>query len=277
MFATDRGDGNLPRLDIQTILERIETDTARTLRAEREAVEIPPFLAAFHRTDDMIWLNYAIPIAPTADPAAVQSALPRLREEFHRRKRVLRFEYLAARHATLAGHLEAAGLARQLAAPLMVCSAADVCAIAPPPGFDLCRLEAGAPEADLADFRRAGKQGFGDTAAAVQPFEIEELRDALRLGRWRCLLARHQGAAVGVGTFCTGNSELAGVATLPQFRRHGVAAAVSSGLLVEHFAAGGNWAWLSAADEVARALYRKVGFQDGGVQLNYMDGRPPGE
>jgi hypothetical protein len=47
--------------------------------------------------------------------------------------------------------------------------------------------------------------------------------------------------------------------------------AVSSALLVEHFAAGGDWAWLSAADEAARALYAKVGFQDAGVQLNYID------
>lgn len=81
----------------------------------------------------------------------------------------------------------------------------------------------------------------------------------------------NRGGSGGVGTFCTGNSELAGVGTLPAFHRRGIAAAVSSALLAEHFAGGGR-AWLSAAGEVARALHAKIGFQDAGVQLNYTLG-----
>ena len=260
----------MPKAALESVLEHIEADTARMLRAEREPVEVGPLLAAFHRTDDMVWRNYAVPIGPTDDAAAVRAALPRLREEFAKRRRVLRFEYLAARHPALAEQLQAFGLTLQLTAPLMVCTSTDLRPVAPR-GFDLHRLTGDAADSDLADFIRVGKEGFGATLASVETSEIEELRGALRQGRWRCLLARSQGVAVGVGTFCSGNSELAGVATLPEFRRRGVAAAVSSRLLAEHFAAGGTGAWLSAADEAARALYRKVGFQDAGVQLNYID------
>jgi ribosomal protein S18 acetylase RimI-like enzyme len=256
-------------LNTQNILERIEADTARMLRAEREAVQAGPLMAAFHPTSDMVWVNYAVPIAPTDEAEAVRAALPRLRAEFERRGRVLRFEYLAARHPKLAAFLEEFGLGRQLEAPLMTCSPADVRLIEPR-GFELQRLEADAAESILADFRRVGKAGFGMPDATAEPHEVEELREALRLGRWQCVMARSEGTAIAVGTFCTGNCELAGVATLPEFRRRGVAAAVSSRLLADHFASGGEWAWLSAGDEIARALYLKVGFQDAGVQLNYI-------
>lgn len=274
----------MPDPTLPLILESIEADTAGMLRAERETVEVRPFLAAFHRTSDMIWMNYAVPIAPTDDAAAVRSALPRLQAEFERRSRTLRFEYLAARHPALAAELERFGLNLQITAPLMFCTPANARSF-PPRGFNLHRLQAGpqppagrgvsaahSSDADLADFLRVGKLSFGadESAAAVEPHEIDELREALRQNRWRCALARVDGVAVGVGTFCTGNSELAGVGTLPAFRRKGIAAALSSALLAEHFAADGGRAWLSAADHVARALYAKIGFQDAGVQLNYM-------
>ncbi|HVP13322.1 MAG TPA: GNAT family N-acetyltransferase [Phycisphaerae bacterium] len=253
------------------VLQRIEADTARMLRAERESVEVGPFLAAFHRASDMVWLNFAVPIGPTDDAESVRRALPLLREEFERRNRVLRFEYLAARHPALAGQLEDLGLTLQLAAPLMICTPGDLRAIAPP-ACELHQLDGDAADSDLADFVRVGKMSFGATPVSVEAHEIEGFREALRQGRWKCLLARDQGAAIGVGTFCIGNSELAGVGTLPQFRRQGVAAAVSSRLLADHFAAGGIGAWLSAGTEIARALYLKVGFQDAGVQLNYIEG-----
>jgi ribosomal protein S18 acetylase RimI-like enzyme len=278
----------MPEPTLPLVLESIEADTAGMLRAERETVEVGPFLAAFHRTSDMIWMNYAVPIAPTEDAATVRSALPRLQAEFQRRNRTLRFEYLAARHPALAVELERFGLGLQITAPLMFCTPANVRSF-PPQGFELHRLQAdpqppaghdastaNSSNADLADFLRVGKLSFGadDNAAAVEPHEIDELRDALRRNRWRCILARVGGIPVGVGTFCTGNSELAGVGTLPAFRRKGIAAALSSALLAEHFAAGGGRAWLSAADHVARALYAKIGFQDAGVQLNYMAAEP---
>ena len=242
------------------------------LRAEREPVEIGLFLAAFHRTSDMIWMNYAVPIAPTDDAATVQAALPLLRAEFRRRNRVLRFEYLAAMHPTLAAELELFGLSRQLAAPLMTATSADVRSTAPK-GCTLQQLTADAADSVLADFLRVGKLSFGaaEADATVAPQEISDLRDAIRQDRWHCLLACCDHRPIGVGTFCTGNCELAGVGTLPDFRRRGIAAAVSSSLLAGHFAAGGDWAWLSAGDEIARALYAKVGFQDAGVQLNYID------
>jgi ribosomal protein S18 acetylase RimI-like enzyme len=64
--------------------------------------------------------------------------------------------------------------------------------------------------------------------------------------------------------------ELVGVATLPEFRRRGVASALSSKLVADHFHNGGDIAWLSAEDAAAQAMYRTIGFIDAGIYANYI-------
>ena len=75
---------------------------------------------------------------------------------------------------------------------------------------------------------------------------------------------------VGVGTTLGSElAELQGVTTLPDARRRGVAAAVSSALVDAVFAQGGNAVWLSVEDAAARACYAKLGFRTIGERLNY--------
>jgi ribosomal protein S18 acetylase RimI-like enzyme len=68
-----------------------------------------------------------------------------------------------------------------------------------------------------------------------------------------------------------GVAELAGVATLPAFRRRGLAADISAKMLERHFTAGGKLAWLSAA-EAGLGCYRSIGFKEIGSQVNYIHG-----
>ena len=64
-------------------------------------------------------------------------------------------------------------------------------------------------------------------------------------------------------------AELAGVWTLPGWRRCGLARACCRLLLDRFFATGGELAWLSVGDAAGAALYVGLGFRPCGTQLNY--------
>jgi predicted GNAT family acetyltransferase len=66
-----------------------------------------------------------------------------------------------------------------------------------------------------------------------------------------------------------GITELVGIATVPEFRRRGVATAVTAHVLQTAFAAGVDVACLSASDAEAGRIYRRVGFRPLGVVLAY--------
>jgi predicted GNAT family acetyltransferase len=53
-------------------------------------------------------------------------------------------------------------------------------------------------------------------------------------------------------------------------RRRGVAATVTSFVVGQYLAQGGTLAWLSAANETARRVYARLGFQAIGTQVAYQ-------
>jgi predicted GNAT family acetyltransferase len=70
---------------------------------------------------------------------------------------------------------------------------------------------------------------------------------------------------IGVGA----EAELAGVWTAPRHRRRGLAEAVCRRLLTGFAARGGELVWLSAGNATSERLYRRLGFEPVGTQLNY--------
>lgn len=251
-------------------LRAIEANTARALAGARETVTIGPFLLAFDPNDANLFLNYAIPMSERAAHPATPKVIGRIRDEFRERGRTLRFEYFPSLWPELEGVLKACGLVLQMAAPLMLCSPAEVRRVYSP-GVMTRDLT---PEDDDEAYRmhaEIGLRSFGQAQQPVTPRQIAEAREHVRAGRYRFTVAYFDGKPAGLGALCVGNDELAGIGTLPEFRRRGVAAAVSSHLVLQHFQLGGRFAWLSAGGEVPEKLYQKVGFRTAGSQMNYVD------
>jgi predicted GNAT family acetyltransferase len=154
--------------------------------------------------------------------------------------------------------------------PLMVCGPADLRPVEAA-GIEVRPLTADDSDLVLSQFLVAAKLCFNEPPAAT-PQEVESTRQNLRANVYRSAYATVDGTMAGVGSLSAANDELVGIGTLPGFRRRGVATAVSSRLLADHFAGGATLAWLSAGDEAAHATYRKIGFHPVGMQLNYIDG-----
>jgi ribosomal protein S18 acetylase RimI-like enzyme len=67
-----------------------------------------------------------------------------------------------------------------------------------------------------------------------------------------------------------------GIVTRTESRRRGVAATVSSELVARHFANGGDFVFLDAANEEAARVYERLGFARFGANLVYRNGGPGG-
>lgn len=254
-------------------IELLKHLMARTIdgsaTADRRIVDAGPFVGVIHETDDLVWLSYALPW-PNAKPEQFsRSHLVTLQKAFREANRVLRFEFFEPVQPWLAGFLATNGLKLQGAQPLMLCG---------PDNFrphqtrdvQVRDLTEEASDETLAQFSIVAKLCFGEPPSVEQD-EIYRARENLRRQTYRSAYATVRGVMAGIGSISPANDELVGIGTLAPFRRQGVAASISSHLIERQFDAGSPMAWLSAADEAAKAVYQKIGFQMVGMQLNYIE------
>lgn len=237
----------------------------------RTVIDVGPFRALLDPGTDLIWLNYAVPIAPLPAPQDTEAALHELERAFASHNRVLRFEFNALPWPALPAALERFGLKRHAEHPLMVCTPAAFTPVAAP-GIVARLLDPAAPDADLRAAQAILRVSFGGEMRATTDAEVAELRGVLRDGRYRYGIATSASTPVGVAAISpiAEVAELTGVATHPEARRRGVATTLSSLLVRTHFDRGGAQVWLSAGDAIAQAAYRKLGFQVIDTRLNYL-------
>jgi ribosomal protein S18 acetylase RimI-like enzyme len=105
-------------------------------------------------------------------------------------------------------------------------------------------------------------------AGTYTPDRLAPSRQAIRTGDTICATAHPTGAGARDGPVATGGirharsiAEVVGVATLPAFRRRGLAGAVTACLTRHALAQGMRMVFLSAQDERAARVYERVGFR----------------
>ncbi len=232
----------------------------------RDTVAVGPFRAYFSRDSREYLLSVALPVADCDDwPGAVAA----LMQTFNSRERTLRLEYFAECFPTLTPVLEVTGIKRESTAQVMVL---DAGALQVRPMQSRARVEFVKPNDEsgvsgfLSVLTRCFDLGSGDGVTGWRTI----LRTGLSDGTIQAALARVEGEIVGGANLLIGGgaAELAGVGTLPAYRRRGIAAGLCYRLLADHFAQGHRVAWLSSTPEL-RPLYDRLGFKRIGTQLNY--------
>jgi ribosomal protein S18 acetylase RimI-like enzyme len=249
-------------LDVQ-ILRYLTGAAARYRDVER----VGPFTATFDRDDRNPYLNYAI---PDADARPSLEDVAALAGAYRRRGRVPRLEYPPAAAPAVEAALLAGGFAVEAHLPVMTCTPATVVDLAAAArGFAVDVPES---DADWRGLRRAQHaafgQGGGDEAegGADDAAELVHQRERLAAGGL-ALLARDTatGAIVGGGVATVpdaGITEVAGIGVLEDYRRRGIAGAITSGLVRAAFAAGLTTVWLTPGDDGAHRVYARAGFAD---------------
>jgi GNAT superfamily N-acetyltransferase len=237
----------------------MDTLIARYLRASiaqgRDTERVGPFLASFSRSSRNPFLNYAIP-DDDAEPSAADVA--GLIEAYERRELKPRLEYLTSCAPRVEDALLAAAFAVEGRLALML--ADDRAVDSPPPaGIELL-----APTTDdeLRGLRQVQHEAYSDPDP-VDDAAIARLRRNLAGGAG-AVLARSvaDGEAAGAGEYTLpidGVCEVTSIAVREQYRRRGIAAAMTSWLLGEARAAGVTTPFLMA-NEAEERIYSRVGF-----------------
>ncbi|MBN1371313.1 MAG: GNAT family N-acetyltransferase [Anaerolineaceae bacterium] len=252
---------------------RIQAYLRENARRQYEVEALPPFTLFFHPGDPFPSFSYAIPDDPVTQVAA--QTLSALRAAFRRRGRVTRFEFFEAFAPGLPAVLRAGGFREEARQWALVCAPPDLQPAPPVPGLEVLELAPDSPAADLRGFALAQRQGFNpqDPAQAGQS-EEDELRRNLQANGWQAYLGRIAGEPAAAA-ICfqpiDGICELAGVATRAPFRRRGIATYLTWLATRDAFARGAQTACLTAEDERAGQVYRRIGYQPFSVMLAFID------
>lgn len=230
----------------------------------RDTMRIGPFLATFSRHSANPFLNYAIPDDGCTPTAADVTALI---AAYQQRGRKPRLEYINRLAPAVEPALTGASFRAEGRLPLMTCTASSVRPQPVPEGF---RLVLATSDEDLLATVTVQHEAYGESPPG--PEDVTALRKSLEAGGL-AVLARHvaTGEPVGAG-LCSlhemQTTEVAGIGVRPQWRRRGLAGALTTRLAEEAFRAGVRVAFLMAATEVEARIYARAGFVHAGEMLH---------
>jgi len=237
-----------------------------------EAVKIPYFTLYFHPTEPLTFFNYGIPNVTEVE--AIDAALTTVRSEFANRDRRVRFEYLEEFNPQLGTMLQQNGFIEESRQYLMVCRAETYSSTANADNLVIEEITENADVSAVQQFLTTQSRGFGGKETEVATTESAQ-QFLQMLGQGRAYIGLVAGRPVAVGLVTgphNGICELAGLATIPAYRRQGIATAITSRAVVQAFERGVDVVFLTAADERAGRVYQKVGFENFTVMLAYFDG-----
>jgi predicted GNAT family acetyltransferase len=201
------------------------------------------------------YLSYAIP-EDGAEPTAQDVAA--LVEAYRRRDRLPRLEFLPAVAPAVERALLEQGFQIEARLPVMTCAPDQAVDLPAPDGIVIERPETAD---DMRGILTAQHAAFG------QPAPDDDAVARATGGRELRLLARDASTGLvvggGVATIpAQATSEIAGIGVLAEYRRRGIAGAITSRLARELFADGVTTAFLTPGDAGAHSVYARAGFAD---------------
>jgi ribosomal protein S18 acetylase RimI-like enzyme len=246
-----------------------QRDTLAVHDDSAEMLSIGPFRALLSKGGETTTTGWATLIDGTVTEAETTKSLTKLRSVFKKRKVALEIEYNEAVFPAVGKWLEAAGLKLQERNALMSCRPETFKPFPLPAEVHLTQLSSAAAPAELEAFQTIRWTDGGELDRPAPP--VERLRADLARPNSVFLLAWLEWDPVGTGVSHSlkGAAEIVGVVTRKDRRRRGVAAAITSELVRRHFANGGDFAFLDAANDEAARVYERLGFSRFGANLIY--------
>jgi len=246
-----------------------QRDTLAVHDDSAEMLSIGPFRALLSAGSETTPTGWATLIDGAVTEADTAKSLTKLRSAFKKRKVALEIEYNEEVFPAVGKWLEAAGLKLHERNALMSCRPDTFKPFPLPAEVHLTQLSSAAAAAELEAFQTIRWTDGGELDRPPPP--VERLRADLARPNSVFLLAWLEWDPVGTGVSHSlkGAAEIVGVVTRKDRRRRGVAAAITSELVRRHFANGGDFAFLDAANDEAARVYERLGFSRFGANLIY--------
>lgn len=258
----------------EALLQRIDAYLNAAPRAACDVEQVGPFTLFFRHASPMPALNYARPSALLMGD--LREDIDHVRAAFARRGLVCRWEFLADLVQDFRGILIQNGFPEPIPRPLMVVTRETF----RPESSAVAEIRPiGMEETRPVD--RVLHEAFGLEAGdskATETEDVDLLRAALEQGAVAyAAFIESRPVASGLHVPIGDTTEVAGIGTLPAFRRRGIAGAITSALVADAFAKGCDCVFLSAADESVQRVYARLGFEKIGVAMDTADESPPGD
>ncbi|MDH6143707.1 ribosomal protein S18 acetylase RimI-like enzyme [Kitasatospora sp. GP30] len=241
----------------------VQNFAVANLRRRPEVVETGGFVVGIDPGTTSPYINYATPLPGTRPTEADVAALIAV---FRERGLKPRLEFAPNTAPEVAPALLAAGFTVEETHEYLVCTP-DTLML--PTAADGPTVEIPSLDEEFAAIDAALAESFGG-AFAHSPEGIARLRRTQQNGGAVRFVRAPDGSCAG-GASCSapavGTSELAGVGTRPEFRRHGIAGAVTAALTEAMFAQGAESVWLEYSGDGSRRVYEGVGFRSAGTRL----------
>lgn len=246
------------------ILRRLQDALVKTVSADREVVQCGAFTLMLTPGESSPWLNYAV---PTDGSKPLDESINTMEAAFAERERQPRLEIIVDLWPTVVEALQQRGYATEMHIPLMLVTP-ERPVIEPKLLHEVRLLDA---QDDFAPGIACGGAAFADDETVTEG-SIERTRNGVSSGRLLVAQIERDGKVLGSGVAVGDDQvrEIAGIGTRPEYRRQGIASAVSEALVRTHFSRGGEIAWLTAGDDAAEAVYAGLGFERAGSQINMI-------
>ena len=241
------------------IAERVQASVRAVNAAERDAIEAGSFTLYRSRKSDHPYLNYAVPNAGTVGWEGIDA----LRAAFAGHGLGPRLEFVAECAPGLEEALVADGFELQGRYPVMTLPAQDLREVPAPEGVVIARVLEGG---DVRTLLQTAAEAFGDDGPTDAQVDGYGGRGHLaRAGGEPAGAAFHSPIAEGV-------SELGGIGVREQFRRRGIAAALTAASAAAAVASGADLCFLTPGDDGAERVYARAGFARAGTTIVHMVG-----
>ncbi|HEX6681464.1 MAG TPA: GNAT family N-acetyltransferase [Candidatus Limnocylindrales bacterium] len=242
---------------------RVQSSVVENLRRRPRPVEVGPFVIGCDPTTDNPFINYATPVPGVpVTPADVADLV----EAFERLERKPRLEYVTTIAPELEGHLLAAGFTVEERHEYLVCAPETLAVPPAPEGFSVTEP---ADDDEVRAMLAAQSEAFGGEPTATDT-DVQRARRNQSQGGIAIVAREPSGMVVGGGQSSPPNlglTEVAGIAVAKDFRRRGLAGAITAVLAERAFAAGVELAWLEASGDTSWRVYERVGFRPQGKRL----------
>lgn len=252
---------------------RIQGYLRESARSIYDSLNLPPFTLFFHPTNPFKYFNYAVPDG--ACGGDLSGVLDEMRKSYHARGRTARLEFFEAFAPDLPAALRASGFIEEARQWSMLCTPSTLRPVPAVEDLSVSHLGHETTWEDARDFVAVQQAGFnpqGESDPTDQ--DIQQMLDRLHAGSCRALLGRVRGEPAGAAEFArpiAGVTEITGIATLPVFRRRGIAARLTYLALTAAFSGEVQTACLTAENENAGRVYTKAGFSPFSIMLAYID------
>ncbi|MFB9923629.1 GNAT family N-acetyltransferase [Amycolatopsis halotolerans] len=220
----------------------------------RDTERIGPFLATFARDSSHPMENYAIP-DDGAKPSSAEIAL--LISAYQQRNLLPRLEFFTDAAPDVEAPLVASGFTLERRVPVMICTAKDRVDCASP---DHIQLREPLTDNDFRRLRSVQNVAFGESPE-VSDADVERNRNYLTV------LAEHGETIVGGGIaldIVSGATEIVGIAVAAEYRKQGIAAAITARLTRLAHERGARTAFLTPGDIGIGTVYQRAGYQVAG-------------